>query len=36
MTLVLVEGKAETTRWPYLADPEESEPFIPMKSPGLK
>ena len=30
VTPVVVEGK-ETTRWPYPADPEESEPFIPVK-----
>ena len=30
VTPVVVEGK-ETTRWPCPADPEESEPFIPVK-----
>lgn len=30
VTPVVAEGK-ETTRWPYLADLEESEPFIPVK-----
>ena len=31
VTLAVVEGKEEATRWPHLADPEESKPFIPVK-----
>lgn len=31
VTLVVVEGKEEATRWLHLADPEECKPFIPVK-----